>query len=152
MAATDETVVVFCRAAVNCFAEESRSPICVAWCPESSAVVFACAIPVVVIAQASVRETENGVAAIDEGGRHVVITRGRIPDGEIGAHHVLLVDDNARMRIVNLDDVLCGKRRGCRNCECRAAQKLFEFHLSSSRNGVGFSVKIYWISSLLKVS
>ena len=113
MAATDETVVVFCRAAVNCFAEESRSPAFFAWCPESSAIVFACAIPVVVIAQASVWEAEYRVAAIDEGGRHVVITRGRIPNGKIRAHHVLFVNDDARMRIVNLDDVLCCKRR-CR--------------------------------------
>ena len=139
VAATDETVVVFCRAAVNCFAEESRSPTFFAWCPESGAVVFACAIPVVVIAQASVRETENRVTSIDEGGRHVVITRGRIPDGEIGAHHVLFVNDDARMRVVNFDDVLCSQNRRCRKRKCSPAQKFFDpkYHKSSSKIGWG---------------
>ena len=82
--ASDETVVVFCGAAINRFAEESRSPACVAWDPKSGAIVFAGSVPVVVIAQAPVRESEQCITAIDEGGRHVVITGGRVPDGEIG--------------------------------------------------------------------
>ena len=137
MTATDKTIVVLGGAAVDRFAEESRSPAFFAWCPESSAIVFACAIPVVVIAQASVRETENGVAAIDEGGRHVVIARRRIPNGKIRAHHVLFVNDDARMRVVNFDDVLGGKRRGCRNCECRPAQKILDTKFHKSSSGMG---------------
>ena len=84
VAATDETVVVFCGAAVNRFAEESRSPACIARNPKSGAVVFACTVPVVVIAQASVRKTENRVTAFGEGGCHVVIAAGRVPNGKVG--------------------------------------------------------------------
>ena len=135
VAATDETVVVLCSATVNCFAEESRSPACVARNPKSGAVVFAGSVPVVVIAQASIRETENRVTACGEGARHVVIARGRIPDGKIGPHHIICVDFDARLRVVNLDDVLCRKCSGRRNRECCAAQDFFEFHKTSSKMG-----------------
>ena len=84
MAAANKSVVILGSAAVNRFAEESRSPACVAWNPKSGAVVFACTVPVVVIAQASVRKTENRVTAIDERGRHVVIAAGRVPNGKVG--------------------------------------------------------------------
>ena len=135
VAATDEAVVVLCCATVNCFAEESRCPACVARNPKSGAVVFAGTVPVIVIAQAPVRETENRVIACDESFRHVVIAGGRIPDGEIGSQHVICVDFNARASVVNLDDILCGECGRGGKCERHAAQDFFEFHKTSSKMG-----------------
>ena len=109
VAPADKAVVVLRRAAVNRLAQKAARPLVRIGRPEAGAVVAADAVPVVIVRKASIREAEQRIAAVHQRLRHVVVAAGRIPDGKVGSHHVFLVDDDARMQVIDHHRILRSK-------------------------------------------
>ena len=109
VAPANKAVVVLRRTAVNRLAQESASPLRGIRCPEPGAIVAADSVPVVIVREAPVREAEQRVAAIHERIGHIVVTAGRVPNRKVRRHHVLLVDNDARMQVIDNHRVLGGK-------------------------------------------
>ena len=110
--ATHKAVVVLGGAAINRFSQETASPLVLVGGPEASAIVATDTIPVVIIRKRSIRESKQRVTAIDQRRRHVVIAARRIPNREVRRHHIFFIDDDTRMQVIDLDDILGGKSDG----------------------------------------